>query len=155
MKKIILILMFVFSSMLAFAKGEEVLGKWITEKADNGNQIIVEIYQDTEGKYNGRIDALTMPVYTEGEFAGKEKMDLNNPDENLKNRTLRGIDFVSGFNYSEENKKYENGKIYNPENGKLYNSYMKLQDDGKLLVKGSIDKKGLIGKKQIWTRYKK
>lgn len=52
------------------------------------------------------------------------------------------------------NDKFENGKIYNPVNGKTYNSYMKLQDDGKLLVKGSIDKKGLIGKKQIWTRYK-
>ena len=82
-------------------------------------------------------------------------MDLANPDENLKHRTLRGIDFVSGFNYSEKDDKYENGKIYNPENGKSYNSYMKMQKDGTLLVKGSIDKKGLIGKKQIWTRYKK
>ena len=151
MKKIIL--MFMLSSSLVFAKAEDVLGKWITEKSDNGNQIIVEIHQGADGKYNGRIEALTLPVYTEGEFAGKEKMDLNNPDENLKNRTLRGIDFVSGFDYSEKDDRFENGKIYNPENGKSYNSYMKMQKDGKLLVKGSIDKKGLIGKKQIWTKY--
>lgn len=78
MKKIILL--FTLISSMAFGKAEEVIGKWITEKA-------------------------------------------------------------------------ENGKIYNPTNGKTYNSYMKLQKDGKLLVKGSIDKKGLIGKKQIWTRY--
>lgn len=148
-------LTFMLISTLAFAKAEDVVGKWITEKADNGNQIIVEIYQGTDGKYNGKIEELTIPVYTEGEFAGKEKMDLENPDENLKHRTLRGIDFVSGFDYSEKEDKFENGKIYNPTNGKTYNSYMKLQKDGKLLVKGSIDKKGLIGKKQIWTKYDK
>ncbi len=151
MKK--LFLLFILTANIAFAKAEDVLGKWITEKADNGNQIIVEIYQKADGKYSGKITELTMPVYTEGEFKGKEKMDLENPDENLKHRTLRGIDFVSGFDYSEKDDKFENGKIYNPTNGKTYNSYMQLQKDGKLLVKGSIDKKGLIGKKQIWTRY--
>ena len=147
MKKTALI--FMLSSVLTFAGTDKVVGKWITEKADNGNQIIVEIYQTSDNKFNGKIVELTMPVYTEGEFKGKEKMDLENPDENLKHRTLKGIDFVSGFDYSEKNDKFENGKIYNPINGKTYNSYMKLQDDGKLLVKGSIDKKGLIGKKQI------
>lgn len=151
MKKVILL--FTIISSMAFGKAEEVIGKWITEKAENGNQIIVEIYETADKKYNGKIIELTMPVYTEGEFVGKEKMDLENPDENLKHRTLRGIDFVSGFSYSEKEDKFEDGKIYNPTNGKTYNSYMKLQKDGKLLVKGSIDKKGLIGKKQIWTRY--
>ncbi len=92
MKKIILL--FTIISSIAFGKAEEVVGKWITEKAENGNQIIVEIYEAADKKYNGKIIELTMPVYTEGEFAGKEKMDLENPDENLKHRTLRGIDFV-------------------------------------------------------------
>ena len=151
MKKIVLI--FMLSSTLAFAGVEKVVGKWITEKSENGNQIIVEIYQTQDKKYNGKIIELTKPVYTEGEYKGKEKMDLENPDEKLKNRTLRGIDFVSGFDYSEKEDKFENGKIYNPINGKTYNSYMKLQSEDKLLVKGSIDKKGLIGKKQIWTKY--
>lgn len=151
MKKVLL--MFMLSSTLILAGAEKVIGKWITEKAENGNQIIVEIYETQDKKYSGKIVELTMPVYTDGEFVGKEKMDLKNPDEKLKNRTLRGIDFVSGFDYSENEDKFENGKIYNPINGKTYNSYMKLQEDGKLLVKGSIDKKGIIGKKQYWTRY--
>ena len=153
MKKIALI--FMLSSTFIFAGPEKVVGKWITEKSDNGNQIIVEIYETSDKKYNGKVIELTMPVYTEGEYKGKEKMDLANPDKNLKSRTLRGIDFVSGFDYSEKEDKFENGKIYNPVNGKTYNSYMKLQEDGKLLVKGSIDKKGLIGKKQFWTKYNK
>ena len=154
MKKITFILMLLLSTVI-FANAEDVLGKWITEKAENGNQIVVEIYRTDEGKYNGKIVKLTMPTYTEGEYIGQEKMDLKNPDPNLRNRILRGIDFVSGFDYVEKDDKFENGKIYVPTTGKTYNSYMKLRKDGTLLVKGSVDKAGLIGKKQIWVRYEK
>lgn len=140
---------------LAYAKVEDVLGTWITEKAKNGNQIIVEIYQAKNGKYNGRIVELTMPVYTEGENQGKERMDLENPDPNAKGRKLVGIDFVSNFDYNEEREKFENGNVYSPGNGKTYHSYMQLQQDGRLLVNGSIDKRGFLGKKQYWNRYQK
>ena len=153
MKKLIIMFTFLMTSIFAFANGDAVLGKWITEKAKNGNQIIVEIYKTADNKYNGRVVELTMPVYTEGEFVGQEKMDLKNPDDSLKHRKLRGIDFVYGFTYSQEDKKYEDGYIYVPPLGKTLYSYMKLQKDGTLLVKGSFDKSGLIGKKQIWHRY--
>lgn len=152
MKKIVL-LFFILMNISIFADAKDVLGTWITEKAENGNQIIVDIYETPEGKYNGKIIELTMPVYTEGEYEGQEKMDLHNPDEKLRTRKLKGIDFVSGFEYNPEDKKFENGEIYVPTTGKTYYSYMKLQDDGTLLVKGSIDRAGLFGKKQIWTRY--
>lgn len=151
MKKTILIMLFIFSSFV-FAK-DEVLGLWITEKGDSGNQIIVEVYKTMDNKYNGKIKALTMPVYIDGEFVGQEKMDLKNKDKSLQNRKLIGIDFVFNFNYNEKENKYENGNIYNPENGKIYYSNMRINATGKLEVKGSIDKSGLIGKKQIWTRY--
>ncbi len=153
MKKILVGMLLLGS--IAYAKVEDVLGTWITEKADTGNQIIVEIYQAKNGKYNGRVLELTMPIYTEGEYAGKERMDLQNPDPQLKHRKLVGIDFVSNFDYNEEKDKFEHGNIYSPINGKTYHSYMQLQKDGRLLVKGSIDKAGLIGKKQYWIRYQK
>ena len=60
MKKVILL--FTIISSMAFGKAEEVIGKWITEKAENGNQIIVEIYETADKKYNGKIIELTMPV---------------------------------------------------------------------------------------------
>ena len=72
MKKILVGMLLLGS--IAYAKVEDVLGTWITEKADTGNQIIVEIYQAKNGKYNGRVLELTMPIYTEGEYAGKERM---------------------------------------------------------------------------------
>lgn len=151
MKKIILFLLLLLGFNL-FAN-DDVLGLWITEKGNSGNQIIVELYKTEDGKYNGKIVDLTLPIYTEGEYIGQEKMDLKNKDENLRGRKLVGIDFVYSFNYNSDKKIYENGNIYNPENGKEYYSYMKLNSDGTLMVKGSIDKGGLFGKKQIWRRY--
>lgn len=153
MKKILITTLFLLNSIFIFANPDKVLGKWITEKAKNGNQIIVEIYKTKDNKFNGKIVELTMPIYTEGEFKGQEKMDLKNPDEKLQHRKLRGINFVYDFNYSEKEDKFENGYIYVPPIGKTLYSYMKLQDDGTLLVKGSFDKKGFIGKKQIWKKY--
>lgn len=151
MKK--LILFFFIISVFCFADDKAILGNWITEKAENGNQIIVEIYKTANGKYNGKIKELTIPTYTDGKFAGQEKMDLANQNPELRSRKLVGIDFISDFDYSEKDDKFINGKIYNPENGKTYNSFMKIEKNGDLIVKGSIDKKGLIGKKQIWKRY--
>ena len=151
MKKLIFILVLLLSA-ISFASEDSIVGLWITEKGASGNQLIVEIYKNKD-KYNGRIKNMTIPTYPDGEFKGQEKMDLNNKDKSLKNRKLIGIDFVYNFDYNATDDKYENGNIYNPENGKVYHSYMKLNKDNTLTVKGSIDKSGLIGKKQIWKRY--
>lgn len=155
MKKFILCLFLCFSNLIFAVEEDNILGLWITEKGKSGNQIIVEIYKDENKKFNGRIKELTIPTYTEGELIGQEKIDLNNKDENLRGRKLVNINFVYSFNYNIDKQKYENGKIYNPENGKEYYSYMKLNDDDTLTVKGSIDKSGFIGKKQTWKRYLK
>lgn len=154
MKKII-ILLFILMSISSFTMEGEVLGTWITQQSKTKNQMIIEIYRTEAGKYSGKIVGMTQPVYTEGEFIGEEKMDLKNPNENLRNRKQIGIDFLSDLSYNIKKDKYEGGKMYVPAIGKTFHSYMKLQDDGTLLVKGSVDTGGLFGKKQIWTRYKK
>lgn len=152
MKKTILFLSLLLSSMLLASTPDDVLGLWITEKGDNGNQLIVEIYKTPDNLYNGRIKDMTIPIYTVGEYAGQEKMDLKNKDEKLKHRKLKGIDFVYSFKYDPDDDEYEDGNIYNPENGKEYYSTMEFNKDGTLTVEGSIDKMGWFGKKQIWKR---
>lgn len=154
MKKIFIFLMLSIS-ILSFGKdGKQFVGKWITEKAENGNQIIVNIFEQN-GKFFGQIEDLTLPLYEKGhKFEGQPKMDLANPDEKLKTKPLVGRIFVSSFSYDGEGK-FTKGSIYNPENGKTYHCTMTAQKDGTLLVKGSLDSMGLIGKKQIWTKYNK
>lgn len=148
MKKIYLFLFMLFVSILSFSAKEDIFGKWITEKASNGNQIIVEFYENN-GKINGRIFKLTRR-YDEN---GNLKKDVNNSDKNKRNRTLEGIDFVYGFTYNESNSNYEKGKIYNPEDGKTYDSYMIIEGNGKLKVRGHIPGLSFIGKTQYWSRY--
>jgi len=153
MKKLFFLLTLIFST-LSFAKEEDISGKWITEKAKNGNQIIVEFYK-VENKYFGKINELTIPTYEKGhKFEGQIKMDLANPEENLKSRPLVGINFVSEFTYNSKNDKFENGFIYNPENGKTYYCSISFKNPNTIIVKGSLDKSGLIGSKQTWTKIK-
>ena len=53
MKKLIFILVLLLSAV-SFASEDSIVGLWITEKGDSGNQLIVEIYKNKD-KYNGRI----------------------------------------------------------------------------------------------------
>lgn len=153
MKKLIIILSLLMGTF-AFGKEGDILGKWITEKAENGNQIIVQFHKENN-KFYGVIDALTIPVYGPNEkYAGQKKMDLANPNPKLKNKTLVGSKFVYNFTYNEKKNRFEDGSIYNPENGKTYHCSITFKNINTIIVKGSLDSMGLIGKKQVWTRVK-
>ena len=153
MKKFFLLITLIFST-LAFSKEDDIQGKWITEKAKNGNQIIVE-FQKINNKYYGEIIQLTIPIYEKGHnLEGKTKIDLANPDEKLTTRPLVGIHFVSDFTYNPEKDRFENGFIYNPENGKTYYCSISFKDTNTIIVKGSLDKSGFIGSKQILSNIK-
>lgn len=144
---------FFLISTLSFSNENNIFGKWITEKGKNGNQIVVVFYQKNNLIY-GKIDELTIPTYSEGKYKGQSKMDLHNPNPTLKNRYLVGIDFVKNFIYDSKTNSLKNGLIYNPENGKTYYCSIKFKDSNSIIVKGSIDKSGFFGKKQIWKKIK-
>jgi uncharacterized protein (DUF2147 family) len=43
------------------------------------------------------------------------------------------------------------GKVLDPENGKFYYAKIYLEN-GKLILRGSLDKRGLLGRSQTWIR---
>ena len=125
----------------AFAQGiPNVTGKW---KLDDGSAI-VEVYQQGN-VYNGKIVWLAEPTEADGTPA----KDLNNPDKSLRSRQLIGLNMLSGL--KEVGDEYKEGKIYDPGNGKTYNCSMKLEGDV-LKVRGSLDKRGLLGRTMDWFR---
>jgi uncharacterized protein (DUF2147 family) len=127
----------------AFAQGTPtVTGKW---KLDDGSAI-VEVYQQGNA-YNGKIVWLAEPTEADGTPA----KDLNNPDKSLRSRQLIGLNMLSGLKKSGN--EYKEGKIYDPGNGKTYNCSMKLEGDV-LKVRGSLDKRGLLGRTMDWFRVK-
>jgi uncharacterized protein (DUF2147 family) len=135
--------------------GDVILGLWATDPEGENGQAHIEISK-VDGKYNGEIVWLEEPVYPDdddGGMAGRTKVDRENPDPDLQDRPLIGLDMLHGFVYGGDNQ-WKKGKIYDPENGKTYKSKIKLGDDGVLNVRGYIGV-SLMGRTTEWTRVKK
>ncbi|MBT9392439.1 DUF2147 domain-containing protein [Hymenobacter sp. NST-14] len=107
-----------------------------------------EIYKCGD-KLCGKIVSLATPNDPK---TGKPKVDTMNPNPKQRTRPRLGMVFMSGFEYDEDNK-WDDGKIYDPESGKTYSCYMKMENANTMEVKGYIGF-SLIGKSQIWTRVK-
>ena len=141
MKKIF-ISMILMLAPLAAAFAQDVVGKW---KLEDGTAI-VEVYQQGD-VYNGKIVWLQTPT----EADGSPTVDDKNPDPKLRTRQVLGLNMLS--NLKKGNGEYSGGSIYDPGNGKTYNCSMKVEGDV-LKVRGSLDKRGLIGRTMDWFRVK-
>ena len=140
MKKIVLTVIGVMlAASAAFA--QDVIGKW---KLDDGTAI-VEVYKNGDS-YNGKIVWLEEPTDADGTPA----KDINNPDPALRKRELIGLNMLSGLKKTGSNE-YTGGNIYDPGNGKTYNCSMKVEGNV-LKVRGSLDKRGLLGRTMDWFR---
>lgn len=140
MKKIVLtVISVMLAASAAFA--QDVIGKW---KLDDGTAI-VEVYKSGDA-YNGKIVWLEEPTDADGTPA----KDNNNPDPALRTRELIGLNMLSGLKKTADNE-YSGGKIYDPGNGKTYNCSMKVEGNV-LKVRGSLDKRGLLGRTMDWFR---
>ena len=127
---------------IAAAFAQDVVGKW---KLEDGSAI-VEVYQEGD-VFNGKIVWLEKPT----EDDGSPVVDDNNPDKTLRTRQIMGLNMLSGL--KKTGSEYSGGSIYDPGNGKTYNCSMKVEGDV-LKVRGSLDKKGLIGRTRDWFSVK-
>ena len=127
---------------LAAVFAQDVVGKW---KLEDGSAI-VEVYQEGD-MFNGKIVWLKNPTEADGSPA----VDSNNPDAKLRSRQLIGLNMLSGL--KQKGGEYSGGSIYDPGNGKTYNCSMKVEGDI-LKVRGSLDKRGLLGRTMDWFRVK-
>ena len=139
MKRILFFAVTLLFTVTLFAQNP-LLGEWITVDDATGEQkSIVRIYQADTGKYYGTIIQLLeengeTAVCTEctGEDHNKPIVGLTIiRDMQLKDNELRG------------------GKVLDPDNGKFYYAKVYLKD-GKLILRGSLDKAGLLGRSQTW-----
>lgn len=141
MRKFLVVIMFTLAPFAAtFA--QDVVGKW---KLSDGTAI-VEVYKDGD-VFNGKIVWLKNPT----EPNGGPAVDKNNPDAKLRSRQLIGLNMLS--NLKAKDGEYSGGVIYDPGNGKTY--YCSMEVDGDILkVRGSLDKRGLLGRTMDWFRVK-
>lgn len=131
---------------------DAVTGVWLTEEGDKGGRARVEVKREGD-EFVGRIIWLEEPEFPPGDSnAGEPKTDLENPDEELRDRPIIGLPILEGMTYDGDGT-WDGGTIYDPANGKTYKAKMSLDsaDDPTLDVRGFIGF-SLFGRTTTWKR---
>ena len=136
MNKAIATIFVVIAAFQAYAQ-ESIEGIWLTEEGNSK----VEIYQ-RDDKYFGK----TVWLDQSTDKNGSPVTDRNNPNKNLRNRQLMGIDMLEDLQY-RSGKWY--GKIYAPKRGLKMD--VVLVAPGKDKLELNISYRGFT-RQQIWTR---
>lgn len=143
-KTCILIFALVAFSLSGFSQIESILGKWKTIDDEDGTaKSIVYIYKATNGKYYGKIEKL---------FKNPEKL-CDKCEGTNNNKPILGMVIVNGMELKGD--ELVGGTILDPNNGKVY--YCSMTYDAKttnLKLRGSLDKRGWIGRTQTWIKEK-
>ncbi len=137
MKKYLLLFALVLSSMFASAQIDRIVGEWYTVDDETGAiKALVNIYQGEDGLYYGQI----IKAFKNG---------VENP-----NSPNKGLVIVKDM--QEEEGILKNGTVYEPESKKTY--YAKIsynKEDNTITLRGSLDKRGWVGRSQTWIKEKK
>ncbi len=100
------------------------------------------------GKYLGTIVYMIPEKYENGQ----PPKDDNNPDEKLQDRSLIGLQILSGLEYDAKDEEWNNGEIYDPKSGNTYTCYAWLESDDLLKLKGYVAGIRLLGRSSEWYR---
>ena len=141
--KAVLLCTMLSASMTAFPQVNQLLGNWKTVDDKTGEvRSVVHIYKATDGLYYGKIAKLLMgdPDVLCTPCVGADH-----------NQPVEGLIIIRGMKYDKEANQLVGGRVLDPESGKFY--YGKIYaKDGKLVLRGSLDRHGFLGRNQTWIR---
>ena len=123
-------------SNLSTGGPDAILGVWVTPNGEG----YVEIRKSGDA-YDGTII---------GGADETPRLDEKNPDPALRDRALLGLTIMEGFVYDSD-RRWNNGRIYDPNTGKTYKCKLELEDDGTLDVRGFVGIP-LFGRTETFTR---
>lgn len=167
MKKYIYIFCFALLPLLAagsFADstkksdGDLIVGFWVPEDGRS----VIKIYKGTGengedvNKYYGKVVWLLEP----NDADGNPRKDIENPDESLRDRPLKGLRILQDLEFIEVDGKdvsWDNGKIYKATSGEFYafEAEINTRKPNEMDAKGSLiafGKPTFFGISQTWTR---
>ena len=130
---------------LTISQTNQICGTWIEEK----KQSHIEIYQNKEGFYEGRISWLAEPLNENGDI----KKDKENPNKKLRNQPLKELIIITNLEHIKNNE-WGNGQIYDARSGKTYSLNASLKDFNTLFMRGYLGF-SFIGRTTTWNRLKK
>ena len=129
-------------AMSGQAQVSAILGDWRTVDDKTGEKrSIVTIYKGSDGLYYGKISKMLM--YTDMDL----KCDQCKGED--YNAPIVGLVIIRGM--KAEDGQLVGGKVLDPESGKFYYGKIYLKN-GNLVLRGSLDKRGFLGRNQTWVR---
>ena len=140
MRKLLFISLLIIS-ICSRAQVNEILGDWYTVDDRTGDSYsIIHIFKATNGMYYGKIAKMLVSD-------GVDRCVLCKGSD--KDKPYEGLMIIRDM--TEKNGSLTGGSVLDPETGKFYYGkiYMK---DGNLVLRGSLDKAGLLGRSQTWKR---
>lgn len=143
MKKLLILSLLTFPLSVCLAQVNTILGDWKTVDDKTGDNFsIVTIYQAKDGLYYGKVSQM---------LVGPDNLLCDQCKGDDHNKPVEGLVIIRGMSYNEEKNQLEGGKVLDPESGKFY--YGKIYPkNGKLVLRGSLDKRGILGRNQTWIR---
>lgn len=141
-KTLFSVFVLMFLAVSASAQVDKIVGKWKTiDDKDGSEKSIVNIFKASDGKYYGKVEKL---------FKEPNKKCTECEGEN-KDKPVLGMTVLN--NMVEKDGTLTGGTIIDPANGKVYKCNVSLDaNTGKLKVRGSLDKRGVIGRTQHWVK---
>ena len=141
-KTLFSVFVLMFLAVSASAQVYKIVGKWKTiDDKDGSEKSIVNIFKASNGKYYGKVEKL---------FKEPNKKCTECEGEN-KDKPVLGMTVLN--NMVEKDGTLTGGTIIDPANGKVYKCNVSLDTNtGKLKVRGSLDKRGVIGRTQHWVK---
>lgn len=143
MKKVALISILMLWVVAGFAQNADAIsGIWWNDKKTTKIKI-----EKKDGKYIGTIVYITPEKYVNG----KPPVDDKNPDPAFHNRSLIGLQILSGFVYNGSKKEWAEGRIYDPESGKTYDCFARMNGEV-LKLKGFVAGMRWLGRETEWYK---
>ena len=136
------IIVLLLATLSMNAQISAILGDWKTVDDKTGERrSVVSIYKGTDGLYYGKISKMLM--YTDLDLKCDQCKDEDH------NAPIVGLVIIRGMH--AEDGELVGGKVLDPESGKFYYGKIYLKN-GKLVLRGSLDKRGFLGRNQTWER---
>lgn len=142
-KLIILFFLCVYTTIGIAQEADKIVGVWWNE----GKTSKIKI-EEKNGEYEGTIVYIVPEIYENGQPPKDEK----NPDPDLRDRSLKGLQILEGLEYNAQENEWENGRIYDPKSGKTYDCYAWLENDDLLKLKGYVVGIRWLGRSSEWYR---
>ena len=148
MKRIVMLIVFMSTvTSVVYATTShthDAVGLWFTHPSSKGVVDVVEIFEE-DGKLYGYGFSHKDPTQN------TVVHDVHNPHQDLRHQELTGLIFIYDV-APVEGKKVSKGYIYDPENGQTYYLQIKMKNKDTLVLKPTVDARGVLGPNIKWTR---